>query len=139
MNKTLLAILITSSLALMACSKQEAPEQSAVEASNPASEPLQPLGASSVTAVDIDRQQTDNTTTETRREYYDFQQKAAAEQAANNAVTADEGTNVQNQNAEKQSEDDAVAAALAAANPALNNNVNSSPKPAPAQPQSAPQ
>ncbi len=133
MNKTLLSILLLSSLNLVACSKQPAPDDTMqeVEISNPASEPLQPLDASSVTAVDIERQQTDHTTTEIRREYYDIAQNQAAEQAANTAATANDGMRVKNPDS-PQSEDDAVAAALAAATPAI---TKSTTKAAPAQPQ----
>lgn len=130
MNKTLLFILLASSLSLVACSKPDSSEDSLQDTSNPASEPLQPLGASSVTAVDIDREQTANTTTEIRREYYDFQQKQAAEQAANDAGIADNGSRVGNVG-DTQTEDDAVAAAIAAATPAISSN--SIPKAVPAQ------
>lgn len=111
MNKILLSSVVISATLLMACSKNEAPEDSMQEeVSSPISEPLEVLGSSAVTAVEITREQTANTITEQRKEYQ------------SQIETSNNG-----QNTEASSEDDAVAAALAAANPAINNSYSTTP------------
>lgn len=146
-KKFLICGAIAAALLLTACVKKEAPkedEQEKVETTQPTeqvNEPvqLQPLDSAENTQtetpaqVEIERQETENTTTVIRREVTQpaateapkaETPKAAAPKAE--APKAEEKPaqatpSKSNSNSASQSEDDAVAAAIAAATPALEN------------------
>ncbi|WP_425916650.1 internalin [Acinetobacter sp. TSRC1-2] len=146
MNKNFLICgAIAAALLLTACVKKEAPkedEQEKVETTQPTeqvNEPvqLQPLDSAENTQtetpaqVEIERQETENTTTVIRRE---VTQPAATEapkaEAPKAAAPKAEAPKAEEKPAQatpsksssaSQSEDDAVAAAIAAATPALEN------------------
>lgn len=143
MNKKLLLCgVIAASLILTACVKKETPkddEQEKVETTQPAQsseavestqfEPLNSIDNSEAevpTQVEVERTETENTTTEVRREVRDVPPQAPSKPEAQKPVAPkaeDKPTSAtSNQsNSDAQSEDDAVAAAIAAATPALNN------------------
>ena len=134
-KKFLICGAIAAALLLTACVKKEAPkedEQEKVETTQPTeqvNEPvqLQPLDSAENTQtetpaqVEIERQETENTTTVIRRE---VTQPAATEAPKAEAPKAEEKpaqATPSKSNSASQSEDDAVAAAIAAATPALEN------------------
>lgn len=150
MNKKILICgAIAASLLLTACVKKEAPkddEQEKVETTQQTeqvNEPvqLQPLDAPENTQaetpeqVQIERQETANTTTVIRREVRETPQQTAADatpkaEAPKAVAPKPEAPKAEEKptqatpsksNSANQSEDDAVAAAIAAATPALEN------------------
>ncbi|OAL79775.1 internalin [Acinetobacter sp. SFB] len=150
MNKKILICgAIAASLLLTACVKKEAPkedEQEKVETTQQTeqvNEPvqLQPLDSAENTQtetpeqVQIERQETANTTTVIRREVRETLQQTAADatpkpEAPKAAAPKPEAPKAEEKptqatpsksNSANQSEDDAVAAAIAAATPALEN------------------
>ena len=140
MNKNFLICgAIAAGLLLTACVKKEAPkedEQEKVETTQQieqVNEPVQlePLDAPENTPaeapaqVEVERQETANTTTVIRREVREAPQQAATEPAPKAEVPKAEEKPTQatpsKSNSANQSEDDAVAAAIAAATPALEN------------------
>lgn len=146
-KKFLICGAIAAALLLTACVKKEAPkedEQEKVETTQPTeqvNEPvqLQPLDSAENTQtetpaqVEIERQETENTTTVIRREVTQpaateapkaETPKAAAPKAEASKAEekpAQATPSKSNSNSASQSEDDAVAAAIAAATPALEN------------------
>ena len=131
-NKLLLCGAIAASLLLTACVKKEAPEdeQEQVETTEQVNQPAQtvPLEAvenneSQVPAqVEVEREETPNTTTVIRREVREAPQQTTTETAQAEAPKAQPKPASEaptKSNNEAQSEDDAVAAAIAAATPAL--------------------
>lgn len=146
MNKNFLICgAIAAALLLTACVKKEAPkedEQEKVETTQPTEQvnqpvQLQPLDSAENTQtetpaqVEIERQETENTTTVIRREVTQpaateapkgETPKAAAPKAeAPKAEEKPAQATPSKSNSASQSEDDAVAAAIAAATPALEN------------------
>lgn len=135
MNKKLLICgALAMGLFLTACVKKEEPkdDEQQVETNQAASEPaqFQPLEASQAeeevvipAQVEVERQETPNTTTEIRRE--EAPKPAATQVTATEAPKAEEkpapAVSQPKPNTTAQSEDDAVAAAIAAATPALDN------------------
>lgn len=134
MNKKLLiCAAIATGLLLTACVKKEAPkeeDQTDVASSEPVN--LQPLEQPSVEttlpeqeSIQIERIETENTTTEIRRSVQETESTQASETANDTPATPkveDKPTQPKaNHTSGSQSEDDAVAAAIAAATPALEN------------------
>jgi CTP synthase len=137
MKKLLISTLILTGLTLTACVKKEAPKEEEQVEVTPASEistpeptqfePLEPVEPAAIEeevapTVEIQREQTENTTTEIRREIKKPETTEPApvpetreEPASKPAAT----TPKTNSNPENKSEDDAVADAIAAAMPAL--------------------
>ncbi|WP_154650763.1 internalin [Acinetobacter gerneri] len=162
MNKKLLLCgLIASGLLLTACVKKETPkedEQEKVETQQQTEQPAkfenlqeveqhpqQPVDNSIPTRVEVDHEETNNTTTTIRREYHDsaseqhddakpraeqvsaredVKPKAESVKPKAESTLQNNGDSAQSRPAKPksaQSEDDAVAAAIAAATPALKN------------------
>ena len=161
MNKKLLLCgAIAVGLLLVACSKEKEPSQDnqpaqSEQTTNPASEQFHSINETTAQAasevappapqarkvVEIQREETEHTTTEIRRETKDVTADTATTPAAttdnpkpatNSSTTTESSANSSNSQAvtEKKpapskkahlTEDDAVAAAIAAAKPALNN------------------
>ena len=145
MKKLLISTLILTGLTLTACVKKEAPkedEQEKVETTQQTeqiNEPVQlePLDATentqveTPTNVEIERQETANTTTVIRREVTlpatteapnaEAPKAVAAKAEAPKAEEKPTQAIPSKSNSATQSEDDAVAAAIAAATPALEN------------------
>ena len=162
MNKKLLLCgAIAAGLLLVACSKEKEPSQDnqpaqSEQTTNPASEQFHSINETTAQAasevappapqarkvVEIQREETEHTTTEIRRETKDVTADTATTPAAttdnttapatNSSTTTESSANSSNSQAvtEKKpapskkahlTEDDAVAAAIAAAKPALNN------------------
>ncbi len=162
MNKKLLFCgVIAVGLLLVACSKEKEPSQDnqpaqSEQTTNPASEQFHSINETTAQAasevappapqarkvVEIQREETEHTTTEIRRETKDVTADTATTPAAttdnttapatNSSTTTESSANSSNSQAvtEKKpapskkahlTEDDAVAAAIAAAKPALNN------------------
>ncbi|MGY5393514.1 internalin [Acinetobacter sp. NigerLNRRAM0016] len=142
-KKFLICGALAMGLLLTACVKKEEPKDEQTDTAQAASEPteqvqFQPLEASQPEAevvipaqVEVERQETPNTTTEIRREETP---KPAATQATSTQATSTQVTEAPKAevkpaqvapqtkpNTATQSEDDAVAAAIAAATPALDN------------------
>ncbi len=137
-KKFLICGALAMGLLLTACVKKEEPKDEQTDTAQAASEPteqvqFQPLETSQPEAevvipaqVEVERQETPNTTTEIRREETP---KPAATQATSTQVTEAPKAEVKpaqvapqtKPNTATQSEDDAVAAAIAAATPALDN------------------
>ena len=134
-KKFLICGALAMGLLLTACVKKEEPKDEQTETAQAASEPteqaqFQPLEASQPEAevvipaqVEVERQETPNTTTEIRRE--EAPKPAATQVTATAAPKAEEkpapAVSQPKPNTTAQSEDDAVAAAIAAATPALDN------------------
>ena len=157
MNKKLLLCgVIAVGLLLVACSKEKEPSQDnqpaqSEQTTNPASEQFHSINETTAQAasevappapqarkvVEIQREETEHTTTEIRRETKDVTADTATTDnttapATNSSTTTESSANSSNSQAvtEKKpapskkahlTEDDAVAAAIAAAKPALNN------------------
>ncbi|OTG77039.1 internalin [Acinetobacter sp. ANC 4169] len=138
-NKLLLCGAIAAGLLLTACVKKETPkedEQEQVETTQQTEQVNQPAQAEPLEAVEnnetqvpthveVERQETANTTTEIRREVRDAPQQKPATEAAPKAETAKveekptQAAVPSKPTSAAQTEDDAVAAAIAAATPAL--------------------
>ncbi|MHA3892280.1 internalin [Acinetobacter sp. GXMZU3951] len=133
MNKKLLICgALAMGLFLTACVKKEEPkdDEQQVETNQAASEPaqFQPLEASQAeeevvipAQVEVERQQTANTTTEIRREETPKPATQVTEAPKVEEKPAPSAQQPTKPNSTAQSEDDAVAAAIAAATPALDN------------------
>ncbi|MFN4367696.1 MULTISPECIES: hypothetical protein [Acinetobacter] len=137
MKKLLISTLILTGLTLTACVKKEAPKEEEQVEVTPASEistpeptqfePLEPVEPAAIEeevapTVEIQREQTENTTTEIRREIKKPETTEPApvpETREEPASKPAETTPKTNSNPENKSEDDAVADAIAAAMPAL--------------------
>lgn len=145
MKKLLISTLILTGLTLTACVKKEAPKEEEQVEVTPASEistpeptqfeplePVEPMVIEEEVAptVEIQREQTENTTTEIRREVKKpepaqsesapaAETNSSTEQPAKPAATPAAPKN--NSSSANKSEDDAVADAIAAAMPALEN------------------
>ncbi|QQN40712.1 internalin [Acinetobacter sp. CS-2] len=132
-NKLLLCGAIAASLLLTACVKKETPkedEQEQVETTEQVNQPAEavPLeamednNAQAPAQVEVEREETPNTTTVIRREVREAPQQTTTETAQAEAPKAQQKPASEapaKSNNEAQSEDDAVAAAIAAATPAL--------------------
>jgi hypothetical protein len=135
MKKLLLCSLILTGFTLIGCVKKEAPKEEEQAEVTPASEvvtpaepaefePLEPVQEAATeevpATVEIEREQTENTTTEIRREIKkpETAEPAAVDEPATKAVATPAKNNSDSGN---KSEEDAVAAAIAAATPALEN------------------
>ncbi|MFC6052554.1 internalin [Acinetobacter sp. Ac_877] len=138
MNKKLLiCAAIATGLLLTACVKKEAPkeeEQTDVASSEPVNlqpleQPVEEAPQAIPETVQIERTETQNTTTEIRRSVQEAQPTETTESVTPAPIAAvtpkvEEKPAVQpkaNRSTSNQSEDDAVAAAIAAATPALEN------------------
>jgi hypothetical protein len=133
MNKKLLICgALAMGLFLTACVKKEEPkdDEQQVETNQAASEPaqFQPLEASQAeeevvipAQVEVERQETPNTTTEIRREETPKPATQVTEAPKAEEKPAPSAQQPTKPNSTAQSEDDAVAAAIAAATPALDN------------------
>ncbi|OAL86360.1 hypothetical protein AY605_13910 [Acinetobacter sp. SFD] len=143
MKKLLISTLILTGLTLTACVKKEAPKEEEQVEVAPASEistpepvqfeQLDPVVVEeevieeAVPTVEIQREQTENTTTEIRREIKKPEtseptpvKETSEEPVSKPASTAPAPAPKTNSDPENKSEDDAVADAIAAAMPALN-------------------
>ncbi|MCJ8160699.1 internalin [Acinetobacter zhairhuonensis] len=133
-KKFLICGALAMGLLLTACVKKEEPKDEQTETAQAASEPteqvqFQPLEASQPEAevvipaqVEVERQETPNTTTEIRREVREEAPKPAATEVTEAPKKVEDKPAQQPKpNYSTQSEDDAVAAAIAAATPALDN------------------
>ena len=138
-KKFLICGALAMGLLLTACVKKEEPKDEQTDTAQAASEPteqvqFQPLEASQPEAevvipaqVEVERQETPNTTTEIRRETRPAQSTPATEPAASqpaqtpNAQDSETEYKPKTNSGAEQSEDDAVADAIAAATPALEN------------------
>ena len=133
MKKLLISTLILTGLTLTACVKKEAPKEEEQVEVTPASEistpepaqfePLEPVEEAVIeeapeTTVEIEREETANTTTEIRRE---VKKPEPAESTPTTEASEEPAATTPRTNSdpENKSEDDAVADAIAAAMPAL--------------------
>jgi outer membrane biosynthesis protein TonB len=133
MKKLLISTLILTGLTLTACVKKEAPKEEEQVEVTPASEistpepaqfePLEPVEEAVIeeapeTTVEIEREETANTTTEIRRE---VKKPEPAEPTPTTEASEEPAATTPRTNSdpENKSEDDAVADAIAAAMPAL--------------------
>ncbi|QIO06068.1 internalin [Acinetobacter shaoyimingii] len=146
MNKKLLiSVAIATALLVTACVKKEAPKEDEQDqnvettAQEPVNvEPIETPDSSEIpTRVEVEHQETNNTSATIRREYHDAPAEdlsARDTSASSNAAEAVETkpkaeakpaeskpANPKSSSSTSQTEDDAVAAAIAAATPALDN------------------
>lgn len=128
-NKLLLCGAIAASLLLTACVKKETPkedEQEQIETTEQANQPAEAVPLEAIednnaqvpTQLEIQREETPNTTTVIRREVREAPQQTTTDTAQTDSPKTASDAPAKSNN-EAQSEDDAVAAAIAAATPAL--------------------